>query len=298
MDFYTIAWIALAVFCMSTLYATVGHGGGSGYLAVLAIAAIAPEHMRPIALILNVAVSSIATWKFTVVGAFRKDLFIPLVCASIPTAFIGGLIDISPQIYKPLVGFVLLLAAIRLFSPTREGAGTNTPRLPVVLLSGAIIGFFSGVIGVGGGIFLSPLILLAGWTTAKQTAAISAPFILVNSISGLGGIVVDRVELPIDPLFITPLIGAVLVGGIIGATFGSKKLGHRGLRIALGVVLLFASGKMFLTSWGYLNQRITNEIKYSHEQSNHTPRSNESRNSHVPWSMERINSSSNRTGRF
>ena len=242
-----ILLIAVAVLVMAALYSTVGHGGGSGYLAVLAIAAIAPEEMRPTALLLNIVVSSITTWKFVATGTFRKDLFLPLVCASIPAAFFGGYVEIPSVLYKPIVGVVLLFAAIRLFVPTRGTEKTKQPLLYIVLCIGVAIGFLSGVIGVGGGIFLSPLILLLGWTTAKQTAAMSAPFILVNSIAGLSGMIVDRGVFPVDLSFVAPLALAVVVGGTIGATIGSRKLGHQGLRTVLGVVLLIASVKMFIT---------------------------------------------------
>ncbi len=246
---------------MATLYSTVGHGGGSGYLAVLAIAAIAPEQMRPTALLLNVVVASIATWKFGATGTFRKDLFFPLMCASVPAAFVGGYIEIPSDIYNPIVGAVLLYAAIRLFVKIKGNEQTKKPILCVVLAAGVVIGFFSGVIGVGGGIFLSPLLLLLGCTTAKQTAAISAPFILVNSLSGLGGIATDLGGLPVDIEFVTPLAVAVIVGGLLGASFGSKKLGHQGLRTILGVVLFIASAKMFLTMYSPINETPTNEIK-------------------------------------
>ena len=263
MELQTIALISVAVFVMAALYSTVGHGGGSGYLAVLAIAAIAPEQMRPIALILNVVVSTIATWKFVATGTFRKDLFIPLVCASIPAAFVGGYVEIPSQIYKPIVGVVLLYAAIRLFVPVKGNEQTKKPILLVVLIAGVAIGFFSGIIGIGGGIFLSPLILLLGWTTAKQTAAISAPFILVNSISGLGGVAVDHAGIPVDFNFVAPLVLAVVVGGFAGASFGSKKLGHQGLRVTLGVVLFIAAAKMFLTMSSVTNKQPPNAIKYT-----------------------------------
>jgi len=261
MEIQTILLISVAVFVMAALYSTVGHGGGSGYLAILAIAAIAPEQMRPTALLLNVAVSSIATWKFVATGTFRKDLFIPLVCASIPAAFVGGCVEIPSQIYKPIVGVVLLYAAIRLFVPVTGNEQTKKPILFIVLFAGVAIGFFSGIIGVGGGIFLSPLILLLGWTTAKQTAAISAPFILVNSISGLGGIATDHSGIPVEVGFVSPLVVAVVVGGFVGASFGSKKLGHQGLRTTLGVVLFVASVKMFLTIQNVPTQDTHNEIK-------------------------------------
>ena len=247
MDESNILLIAIAVLVMAMLYSTVGHGGGSGYLAVLAIAAIAPEQMRPTALLLNILVASLATWKFGVTSTFRKQLFIPLVLSSIPAAFIGGGIELPSVVYKPIVGVVLIYAAFRLFTPISGSEYTKEPKKHVVIIAGICIGFFSGTIGIGGGIFLSPLILLLGWTTAKQTAAISAPFILINSVAGLGGIAAAQGGLPVDFGFVAPLGIAVLVGGFVGASIGSKKLGHQGLRATLGLVLLVASLKMFLT---------------------------------------------------
>jgi hypothetical protein len=239
--------IAGAVLVMAALYSTVGHGGGSGYLAVLALAGVVPEQMRPTALLLNIVVASIGTWKFGKTGTFRRDLFIPLICASIPAAFVGGSIEVSPTIYKPIVGIILLFAAVRLFVPIRGIEKTKSLSISIVLITGVLIGILSGVIGVGGGIFLSPLVLLLGWATAKQTAAISAPFILVNSVSGLGGIAISKSGLPVDFNFVAPLAIAVVIGGIAGASFGSRRLGYQGLRTVLGVVLLIASLKMFLT---------------------------------------------------
>ena len=253
--------IAIAVLVMATLYSTVGHGGGSGYLAVLTLAAIAPEQMRPTALLLNILVASVATWKFGVTSMFRKQLFIPLVLSSIPAAFIGGGIELPNDMYKPIVGVVLFLAAIRLFIPLSGCEQTKEPDKSVVIIAGVCIGFFSGVIGIGGGIFLSPLILLLGWTTAKQTAALSAPFILINSIAGLGGIASVQGGLPVDFSFVAPLGIAVLIGGFIGASIGSKKLGHQGLRAILGAVLFVASLKMFLTMDAQSNEPQLDAVK-------------------------------------
>ena len=261
MGIYEIILLAIAMLFMATLYSMVGHGGGSGYLAVLAIAAIAPEQMRPTALLLNVLVSLVATWKFSRTGMFRKDLFFPLVIASIPAAFVGGSIELSNAVYKPMVGLVLIYAAIKLFTPIKGVEKTNKPFIPLVLFAGVAIGMLSGIIGIGGGIFLSPLILLLGWTTAKQTAAISAPFILVNSIAGLGGIVARQSEIPVDIEFVMPLIIAVGIGGFVGASIGSKKLGHQGLRTVLGVVLLLASLKMFFTMNPTTNQPQSDTVK-------------------------------------
>jgi len=245
-----ILLIATGVLVMAAMYAAVGHGGGSGYLAVLAIAAIAPEQMRPTALLLNIVVASIATWKFSSNNTFRKELFVPLVFASIPAAFIGGCIDVPDYIYKPLVGIVLLYAAIRLCTPLRGDEHTTRPKLLIIIIAGIGIGFLSGIIGIGGGIFLSPLILLLHWTTAKQTAALSAPFILLNSIAGLCGVAVDQGGLPVDAGFVAPLATAVVIGGFVGASIGSRRLGHQGLRTVLGIVLCIASIKMFVTYGG------------------------------------------------
>ena len=239
--------IASAVFVMATLYSTVGHGGGSGYLAVLAIAGFAPEEMRTTALLLNVVVASIATWKFSKTGTFRRDLFVPLICASIPAAFVGGYTEIPGIVYKPVVGALLFFAAIRLFVPIRGIEETKKPTLPLVLATGVLIGVLSGIIGVGGGIFLSPVVLLLGWAKAKQTATMTAPFILVNSMSGLAGIAADQSQLSVDTATVVPLVVAVVIGGVAGASFGSRRLGHQALRSVLGIVLMIASAKMFLT---------------------------------------------------
>jgi len=250
--------IGAAVLFMAALYSTVGHGGGSGYLAVLALSGIVPEEMRPTSLLLNIVVAFIGTWKFGKTGTFRKDLFVPLICASIPAAFFGGYVEVPSTMYKPVVGVVLLYASIRLFVPTRGSEKSRRPTKISIILTGALIGFASGIIGVGGGIFLSPLILLLGWATAKQTAAISAPFILVNSISGLGGISVDQGVLPVDFSFVAPLAVAVVIGGVAGASFGSQRLGHQGLRMVLGVVLLIASVKMFIPATPQ-NEQVVNK---------------------------------------
>lgn len=253
--------IASAVFVMATLYSTVGHGGGSGYLAVLAIAGFAPEEMRPTALLLNVVVASIATWKFCKTGTFRRDLFVPLICASIPAAFVGGYTEIPGIVYKPAVGVLLFFAAIRLFVPIHGIEKTNKPRLSLMIAVGTLIGVLSGVIGVGGGIFLSPVVLLLGWSTAKQTATMTAPFILVNSISGIAGITADQSGLPVGVDLVVPLAVAAVVGGIAGASFGSRRLGSQGLRGVLGIVLVIASIKMFLTMSTIQNAKLPDEVK-------------------------------------
>ncbi len=241
-----LVMVAGAVLVMAALYSTVGHGGGSGYLAVLALSGLAPEQLRPTALCLNVVVSSIATWRFASSGTFRRDLFVPLICASIPAAFLGGYVTMPPAVYRPILGAVLGIAAGKLLMPVRGREKTARPSAAPLIIAGALIGLLSGIVGIGGGIFLSPLVLLIGWASARQTAAISAPFILVNSLAALAGIVTEAGGLPVTPIFLAPLVVAVVIGGMVGAWFGSKRLGHRGLRTVLAIVLLVAGLKMFL----------------------------------------------------
>src|SRR5688572_21576280 len=170
------------------LYASVGHGGASGYLALMAIFAFVPDFMRPAALLLNVAVSLIAFIQYYRQGHFDWRLFWPFAIASIPAAFLGGLIDVEEDVYKKVLGVLLILSVIRLLDfrirPQKEKA---YPPVVVALGIGAAIGFLSGLIGIGGGIILSPIILLLHWADMKKTAAVSALFIFVNSIAGLAG---------------------------------------------------------------------------------------------------------------
>ncbi len=224
------------------LYAAVGHGGGSAYLAAMALFGVAPAVMRPTALALNILVSSLATYKFARAGHFSGQLFWPFALASIPFAALGGSIHLPGELYRPLVGLALWFAAFRLLRPAPPvAAEPKAPPLWAALLSGAGIGLLSGLTGVGGGIFLSPLVLLMGWADARRTSGISAPFILLNSISGLGAHLAGGGELPAA----IPLWGlAALVGGLLGAHYGSQRLANTTLRQLLGLALVIAGAKM------------------------------------------------------
>ncbi|MEW6180689.1 MAG: sulfite exporter TauE/SafE family protein [Chloroflexota bacterium] len=231
------------IFLAAVLYASVGHGGASGYLAVMALFGIAPEVMRPTALTLNILVSLIALIKFYRAGYFSWQLFLPFALTSIPLAFLGGSIVLPTTLYKPIVGAVLIYAAIRLFFSTKSNrsAELRPMNLPLAVLFGALIGLLSGLTGVGGGIFLSPLLMLMRWGDVRQVAGVSAAFILVNSIAGLAGQISIVASLPPS----IPLWGAVaVVGGWLGAEYGSRRLGSPALQRMLAVVLVIAGLKM------------------------------------------------------
>ncbi|HXH70886.1 MAG TPA: sulfite exporter TauE/SafE family protein [Pyrinomonadaceae bacterium] len=236
--------IVLALFIVAILYSSVGHGGASGYLAVMAFLSVAPNVTKPTALILNIFVASIATFQFYRRGFFDWKVFLPFAAASIPTAFLGGMISLPTQIYRPLLGAILLFAAFRLAWNFTSEKPIIAPSIWLALIIGAIIGFLSGLVGVGGGIFLTPVLLLTNWTETKKAAGISAMFILVNSISGLLGSYAQVGNLPANVWF---WIAAAILGGTIGSTLGSKYFNSLTLRRVLAFVLLIASFKMFFT---------------------------------------------------
>jgi hypothetical protein len=239
--------LAAGMLLASFVYASVGHGGASAYLAAMALAGVAPAEMRPIALTLNILVSSLATWKFWRVGHFRWRLFWPFAAVSIPFAYLGGAITLPGQIYKAVVGIVLVYAGWQLWRSFRAGAEmreVRAPAVPLAMAIGAAMGLLSGLTGVGGGIFLSPLLLMLGWAGTKQTSAVAAPFILVNSIAGLAaGFVAGSAALPSSTWL---LAAVVLVGGWLGAEYGSRRFANPVVRRFLAVVLGVAGAKMVL----------------------------------------------------
>jgi uncharacterized protein len=237
------AVLAALIFIAALLYSSVGHAGASGYLAAMAIMGVAPSVMKPSALALNILVAIIATFKFHRVGAFNWRLFWPLAVTSIPSAFVGGLITLPSHFYKPLVGLVLIYAAARFFFQPEKFSSPNIrcPARSVLFVSGAALGLLSGLTGVGGGIFLSPLLLFFHWAETKVVCGISATFILVNSIAGLLGVMTKSPALP-SALPYWAL--AAVVGGLVGAEFGSKRLSNPSIQKVLAFVLVIAGVKM------------------------------------------------------
>lgn len=241
--------IILAVFAVALLYSSVGHGGASGYLAVMALFAVAPEITKPTALVLNLFVSMIAFVQFYRARNFDWKIFLPFAIGSIPLAFIGGMIKLPTTTYKIILGVALILAAIRLAINLKSDTETKSPNIVICLLIGAILGFVSGLIGIGGGIFLTPILLLTNWTETKKAAGISALFIWVNSASGLLGnwLLGKDSNILSLPTVVWFWISAAVVGGLIGSTLGSYRFNSLTLRRVLAIGLIIAGGKLIFT---------------------------------------------------
>ena len=244
MDSITIFYALL--FLIAFLYASVGHGGASGYLALMAISGFAPEVMKPTALLLNLFVSLVSFIQFYRGGHFKWNIFWPLALASIPFAFAGGLVTIDTVLYKKVLGILLLVPILRfLFLPNIRVEELRPSNFMTSIFIGAFIGMLSGLIGIGGGILLSPILLLLKWTDMKQTGAISAIFIFVNSLSGLAGQLTKGIHFSTDMYL---YVGIAFVGGIGGAYFGSLKFGQNVLKYVLAAVLIVASYKLLFTT--------------------------------------------------
>ncbi|WP_375605138.1 sulfite exporter TauE/SafE family protein [Flavobacterium davisii] len=235
----------LLITVIGFLYASVGHGGASGYLALMSLFSFSPEMMKPSALVLNILVSSVAFLFFYRSNQFRWDLFYPFAITSIPLSFIGGFFKIETHVYKIILGIILLFAAIRIISAFRrkENQAIKAIQFKKALLIGAIVGFISGILGIGGGIILGPIILLLGWGNMKETAAVSALFILVNSISGILGFLANN---GIFPTQMARVILVVFMGGTLGAFYGSTKFNNTTLKYILSFVLVIASAKLIM----------------------------------------------------
>ena len=236
--------LAALFFAAALLYSSVGHAGASAYLAAMALVGLPPDVMRPTALVLNLFVASIVVVRFSLAGHLPWRELLPLVAGSIPAAYLGGGIELPGEIYRPLVALVLLAGAWRLSTagPSDDRPATGVPVV-VGVLAGAAIGLLAGLTGTGGGIFLTPLLVLAGWATTRNAAGLSGAFILANSIAGLAGLLTGGLSLPpMLPLW----IGAVVAGGLIGSWLGAARFSILQLRRALAFVLVIAAVKLVL----------------------------------------------------
>ena len=245
MTLLVLAALGLVAF----LYASVGHAGASGYLAVLALAGFSGSVIKPIALILNVAVASVGSWQFIRAGYLRWRTFWPLVVLSVPAAYLGGSLMLPTLWFNRLVGLVLVVSSIRLLRDPHDAQSLREPNISVLLLTGGGLGLLAGLTGTGGGVFLTPLLLFRRWCTTKQAAACSVVFILLNSLAGLSGYVMARGGLlagafdPLGPMMARSVPG-VFAAGALGARFGSHHWPGALLRRLLAIVLLLAATKL------------------------------------------------------
>lgn len=237
--------LPLVIGVVACLYAAVGHAGATGYIAVMSLFGFDPQLIRPTALMLNGAVSMIATVQFARAGYFRRTLFLPLALASVPAALIGGWLRLPTAVFEGIVGCVLLFSAVRILLESAHGVveyqRSHTLGTALLATIGAGLGLLAGLTGVGGGVFLTPALLALQAAPVKQVAAVSAPFILVNSLAGLAGWCVRGNALPAIGL---PLVIAVVGGGLVGSQLGAFRLSPRGLRLLMAIVLLLAGFKL------------------------------------------------------
>lgn len=238
--------LAALVLVAAVLYSSVGHAGASGYLAAMALFGVAPAAMKPTALVLNLLVAAVGTARFAASGLTPWSLLASLCLGSVPAAFVGGAIALPVRAYQPLLGVLLLLAAVRLWLPAGSSSGrlglARPSRVGFVAI-GAVLGLLSGLTGIGGGVFLSPILILAAWEDPKHTAGVSAPFILLNSAAGLAGHLASLEHVPREAAL---LAAVALPGGIVGSWLGARRLAPLGLRRLLAVVLVIAGVKLAL----------------------------------------------------
>lgn len=243
MDSSALIAIALLMGLAAALYSTVGHGGASAYLAIMALFSVSPETMRPTALTLNLIVAGLGVWRYGRAGQVDWRLLAAFVATAAPAAFLGGGIAVPPEVYRPLVGILLWAAAICLFwEPVRLAEGEpRAPSLAVALPVGGALGLLAGLTGTGGGIFLSPLVILFGWADARKTSGIAAGFILLNSAAGLAGNFASVRALPAE---LPWLVAAVAAGALVGTWLGTARLPKPRLLQGLGLVLVVAGAKL------------------------------------------------------
>ncbi len=233
-------WLALAIGLAAALYSSVGHGGASAYIALMALAGLAPAEIRPVALVLNILVAGLGAYRYLRAGRFDWNVFWPFATAAIPAAFLAGRVELPEQIYRPLLAAALAVAALRYLVWPQIDAGkpSKPPNKVIALAAGAALGALAGLTGIGGGVYLSPLLVFTGWTDPKRATGIAACFIVVNSLAGLAGRWTSLLTLP-D--FLPWFALAAAIGAMIGTTLSLQRLDKAGVLRVLGLVLGIAA---------------------------------------------------------
>jgi uncharacterized membrane protein YfcA len=239
--------VCAALFVVAVLYSAVGHAGASGYIAVLTLFGYGPEVIRPVALILNVLVAAIGAVQFARAGHFSWRLFWPFAALAVPLAFVGGSVTLPTHWLKVLVGIVLLASAVKFLGRPGPEPQLRRPPVPVALAVGGALGFLAGLTGTGGGIFLTPVLIIMRWGRTKEASAVSAMFILVNSVAGLAGLVSNAGTLTLFPPHGAWFPIVAVAGGALGASLGSRRLDPVVIKRLLAVVLVIAGLKLVFT---------------------------------------------------
>lgn len=239
----TLLLLSLAIAVAAALYSSVGHGGASAYIALMALSGLAPEEVRPAALVLNILVAGLGAWRYLRAGRFDWRVFWPFALAAIPAAFLAGRVEVPEHIYRPLLAAALALAALRyLLWPQIDAVKPSAPPSPLIALpTGAALGALAGLTGIGGGVYLSPLLVFAGWADPQRATGIAACFIVVNSLAGLAG---RMSSLALVPAYLPWLALAALAGALIGTTWSLLGLDKKGVLRVLGVVLAIAAAAL------------------------------------------------------
>jgi uncharacterized membrane protein YfcA len=239
----TIWLLILAIAAAAALYSSVGHGGASAYIALMAISGLAPEEIRPAALVLNILVAGLGAWRYLRAGRFDWRVFWPFAVTAIPAAFLAGRVDLPEHVYRPLLAAALAAAALRyLIWPQIDAVKPSAPpSIALAAPAGAALGALAGLTGIGGGVYLSPLLVFAGWADPQRATGIAACFIVVNSLAGLAG---RASSLAMLPSYLPWLAGAALIGALIGTTWSLKRLNKSGVLRVLGVVLGIAAAAL------------------------------------------------------
>jgi len=240
----TLIFVSIAILVIAFLYSTVGHAGASGYIAAMALFNVLPTVIKPAALVLNILVACIVTWQFWKAGHFSWQLFWPFALLSVPFSFAGGYLNLPTEAFKIIIGLVLVFSAFWFLIKPKPDEDPRLPQKAIAIPVGASLGLLSGLTGVGGGIFLTPLVILMRWARTKTASAVSALFILVNSIGGLLGNIAGTKQLP---LFALPMALSACAGGLLGSYLGSRRFSPLMIKRLLAVVLFIAGFKLIFT---------------------------------------------------